>query len=155
MYFLGAFLVSIFTFLYGVGGFKFVSDLTCFAYPAYMSFKAIDSLAIEDDIQWLTYWIVFSVMSFVETTGGSILSFIPFYFGFKIMFMIWLYHPKYQGATLVYKQVCFYKMFVFIQLFIHSCDNNFKYDRSFLKQVLRPIVYPYLCKMSPLVEKKD
>merc|ERR1711982_81219 len=106
VYFLFAIKFLIITFLYVIGGGKLISDPTCFAYPAYMSFKAIDTIeTLEDDIQWLTYWIVFSFMSFLETYATAIISFVPFYFGFKIMFMIWLYHPKYQGASLVYKQV--------------------------------------------------
>merc|ERR1719273_2621353 len=120
VYFLLVIIVTIFIFIYGAGGSKLISDLVCFVYPAYMSFKAIDSQQIEDDMQWLTYWIVFSTMAILETTNVKYLfEYVPFYFFLKIAFMIWLYHPKYQGAIVVYSQV------------------------------LRPLVLPYIAKVSP------
>eukprot|EP00569_Conticribra_weissflogii_P002405 CAMPEP_0171341194 /NCGR_PEP_ID=MMETSP0878-20121228/9552_1 /TAXON_ID=67004 /ORGANISM="Thalassiosira weissflogii, Strain CCMP1336" /LENGTH=96 /DNA_ID=CAMNT_0011843367 /DNA_START=110 /DNA_END=397 /DNA_ORIENTATION=+ len=44
------------TVIYSMGGMKLISDLSAFLYPAYMSFKAIDSADPVDDMQWLTYW---------------------------------------------------------------------------------------------------
>jgi len=90
-----------------------------------MSFKAIDSEIETDDQQWLTYWVVFSVFSILENAGGMFfLSYIPFYFVMKIAFFIWLYHPRYLGAVMVYNQL------------------------------LRPVVLPQLEKFSSKIEKK-
>merc|ERR1711966_109785 len=44
--------------VYGLGGMKLGSDL-----PAFMSLKAIDTPEHADDIQWLTYWVVFAIFS--------------------------------------------------------------------------------------------
>eukprot|EP00593_Proboscia_inermis_P001347 CAMPEP_0171294984 /NCGR_PEP_ID=MMETSP0816-20121228/3549_1 /TAXON_ID=420281 /ORGANISM="Proboscia inermis, Strain CCAP1064/1" /LENGTH=96 /DNA_ID=CAMNT_0011767287 /DNA_START=44 /DNA_END=331 /DNA_ORIENTATION=+ len=44
------------TTIYFIGGAKLVTDLVSFIYPAYASFKAIDSPDQNDDTQWLTYW---------------------------------------------------------------------------------------------------
>lgn len=90
--------------IYGLGGSKLVTDLVSFIYPAYMSFKAIDSSNAVEHTQWLTYWVVFSFMSIFENVCGFITDFIPFYFFIKVAFFIWLYHPKFMGAGLVYSE---------------------------------------------------
>lgn len=95
--------LSIFVFL--VGGAKLIGDLIGFVYPAYMSFKAIDTVDTADNTQWLTYWVVFSLFSIVEQTAYILTTFIPFYFWIKICFFLWLYHPKFMGAQMVYNDV--------------------------------------------------
>jgi receptor expression-enhancing protein 5/6 len=102
------FVLSFFTLvslLLTVGGVKLLSDLVAFLYPAYASFKAIDSGKPEDDAQWLTYWVVFSFFSVIENSLWFIVGWIPMYFVLKISFFLWLYHPSFLGAGLVYQQV--------------------------------------------------
>ena len=91
-------------FLYFLGGPKSVTDLVSFVYPAYMSFKAIDSADPTDDTQWLTYWVVFAFVSIIENGFVFISDIIPAYFALKVSFFIWLYHPKFMGAGVVYTQ---------------------------------------------------
>lgn len=81
-----------------------ITDLVSFVYPAYMSFKAIDSSNGAEDTQWLTYWVVFSFFSIIESIAGFLTEFIPFYFPLKLAFFVWLYHPKFLGAGMVYSQ---------------------------------------------------
>jgi len=90
--------------IYALGGSKLVTDLVSFVYPAYMSFKAIDSCNAVEHTQWLTYWVVFSFVSIFESVCGFITEFIPFYFFIKVAFFIWLYHPKFMGAGLLYSE---------------------------------------------------
>jgi len=78
-------------------------NLVGFVYPAYMSFKAIESEDKEDDTQWLTYWVVYSFFTVLETFVSFLLSWIPFYFAFKLAFLVYLFHPKWLGATKIYK----------------------------------------------------
>ena len=47
--------------LYLLGGPSLLCNLVAFVYPAYASFKAIDSADPNDDTQWLTYWVVFDI----------------------------------------------------------------------------------------------
>jgi receptor expression-enhancing protein 5/6 len=61
VYFFFLIILSLGTVLFALGGAKLVSDLVGFVYPAYASFKAIDSADPNDDTQWLTYWVVFAV----------------------------------------------------------------------------------------------
>merc|ERR1712226_1410219 len=90
---------------YLVGGAKLVTDLVSFVYPAYMSFKAIDSGNPTVDTQWLTYWVVFGFCSIVEGVAGFLMGWIPMYFVLKVSFFIWLYHPSFLGASVVYTNV--------------------------------------------------
>ncbi|KAL7505847.1 hypothetical protein ACHAXN_003968 [Cyclotella atomus] len=99
---IASFVISIISLL---GGMKLISDLIGFVYPAYMSFNAIESAGNEDDVQWLTYWVVFATFSIAESTIMFVLEYIPFYFIIKTVFLAWLFHPKFMGAALVYKQV--------------------------------------------------
>ena len=70
-----------------VGGAKLLVDLLGFVYPAYMSFKSMDTNA-GDDTQWLTYWIVFSFLSIVETMLSFLTALIPMYFWLKVAIII-------------------------------------------------------------------
>ena len=90
--------------LYLAGGAKLIVDLAGFLYPAYMSFKALDTADTADDVQWLTYWVVFATFSIIEQTIGFVTGFIPFYYYIKIAFLVWLYHPSFMGATVLYNQ---------------------------------------------------
>jgi len=76
-----------------------------FIYPAYASFKAIDSPDQNDDTQWLTYWVVFSFVTLMESILSFVIQWIPFYFFIKVAFFVWLYHPHFLGAGLVYSQI--------------------------------------------------
>jgi len=91
--------------LYMLGGGRLVVNLTGFAYPAYASFKAIESESKEDDKQWLTYWVVFAGFNLVETATDIFMSWIPFYFFLKLAFLIWSFHPATQGSVVVYNEV--------------------------------------------------
>mmetsp|Transcript_6349 Transcript_6349/g.9935 ORF Transcript_6349/g.9935 Transcript_6349/m.9935 type:complete len:168 (+) Transcript_6349:294-797(+) len=108
------------TLVVSIGGAKLLSDIVAFGYPAYMSFKAIDSSDATDDTQWLTYWVVFASFSITESVMTFVVNWIPFYYIIKSVFFTWLYHPRFMGAGLVYKQII--KPFVMphLQSFEHS-----------------------------------
>ncbi|VDM57550.1 unnamed protein product [Angiostrongylus costaricensis] len=78
---------------------QFLSNLVGFIYPAWRSIKAVRSPGKEDDTQWLTYWIVFSSFSIIDF---SVFTSIPFYWLFKIAFLMYLYLPTFNGATVLY-----------------------------------------------------
>lgn len=104
VYFFLAFCSLIAICLFFIGGAKLVTDLVSFVYPAYQSFKAIDSSDTTDDTQWLTYWVVFAFVTIIENVFVFVADVIPGYFIMKVGFFIWLYHPKFLGAGLIYTQ---------------------------------------------------
>eukprot|EP00921_Rhytidocystis_pertsovi_P007798 GHVQ01012947.1.p1 GENE.GHVQ01012947.1~~GHVQ01012947.1.p1 ORF type:complete len:227 (+),score=11.69 GHVQ01012947.1:497-1177(+) len=87
--------------IFGWGG-GLICDLVGFLYPAWMSFKAIETPAREDDKLWLTYWVVYAFFSIVEYFIDSILFWLPFYYVIKLGFLLYLCLPWTKGAEVVY-----------------------------------------------------
>ncbi|KAF0456443.1 TB2/DP1, HVA22 family-domain-containing protein [Gigaspora margarita] len=81
---------------------ELLSDVIGWLYPAYASFKAIESPEKEDDVQWLTYWTVYGFINMVEFFSDIILYWVPFYFLFKTVFFLWLFLPPFRGAQMIY-----------------------------------------------------
>jgi receptor expression-enhancing protein 5/6 len=51
--------------MFGIGA-SYVTCLIAVAYPAFMTFLALESPDEDDDKQWLTYWVVFGLFSIVD-----------------------------------------------------------------------------------------
>jgi len=96
-----SFALGLFLIITGLGS-DFVTALIGFLYPAYMSFKALESPEAEDDIQWLTYWVVFVLLNFLDSVLGMVLSLIPLYHLAKLVLYVYLFYPKSKGATVIY-----------------------------------------------------
>ena len=90
--------------MFGVGS-SYITNLLGVAYPAFMSFLALESDGLEDDKQWLTYWVCFGAFNIVDQFAGVILRFIPFYYFLKLGFLVYLFHPSTLGATTVYNTI--------------------------------------------------
>jgi receptor expression-enhancing protein 5/6 len=74
-----------------------VSNLVGWALPAFFSFKALESPGPHDDVQWLTYWVVFGFFNFLESFAlRLVLYYLPWYFAFKTAFIIWLQLPAFR-----------------------------------------------------------
>eukprot|EP00118_Oscarella_pearsei_P024616 m.306434 g.306434 ORF g.306434 m.306434 type:complete len:199 (+) comp41232_c0_seq1:116-712(+) len=75
-------------------------------YPAYRSCKALETDDKDDDVQWLTYWVVFAVFSIVEFFSDILLSWMPFYFLLKCVFLVWCMVPiTGNGSDVIYNRV--------------------------------------------------
>lgn len=83
----------------GVG---ILTSLVGFVYPAFKSFEAIETKRKGDDTQWLVYWVIFSFFTIMETFTEYLLYWIPFYYAFKIAFLLWAMLPQTKGAQLLY-----------------------------------------------------
>ncbi|CAB4407888.1 unnamed protein product [Rhizophagus irregularis] len=87
--------------LFNVWG-KLLSNLVAWGYPAYASFKAIETTKTDDDTQWLTYWTVLGFFHIIEFFSDIILHWVPFYFLLKVVFFLWLFLPQTKGAQRLY-----------------------------------------------------
>ena len=60
----------------GIGE-EYVTIAIGIAYPAFMSFLALETKRTDDDKQWLTYWIVFGAFNIIDHFADVITVFIP------------------------------------------------------------------------------
>lgn len=81
-----------------------ITNLIGFLYPAYASFKAIESPNKEDDVQWLTYWVVFALLNVLEFFTEILLFWVPFYYSFKTVMILYLLLPQFHGAAVLYSK---------------------------------------------------
>ena len=73
-----------------------------FLYPAFKSFEAIETKQKGDDTQWLIYWVVYAFFSIIEVFVDFLIYWIPFYYAFKLAFLLWAMLPQTKGAKFLY-----------------------------------------------------
>jgi len=74
-------------------------------YPGYASYKAISNKPVSqaDLERWLMYWSILGCIGSIEYAAEWIVSWIPFYYSIKIIFLLYLLLPQTQGTIYVYK----------------------------------------------------
>lgn len=97
------YLVLVFLNIGGIG--QLLSNIAGFVIPGYYSLLALDSATKSDDTELLTYWVVFAFLNVVEFWSRAILYWIPFYFLFKTLFLLWAGMPPFSGSKLFYVNV--------------------------------------------------
>uniref|UniRef100_A0A7S2SB95 Receptor expression-enhancing protein n=1 Tax=Rhizochromulina marina TaxID=1034831 RepID=A0A7S2SB95_9STRA len=102
---LGVALLPVLLVLYFLGGADLLVNLVGFLWPAMQSFKAIEAKTDEGARRWLSYWVVYGSLSIVETLLFFVVNMIPYYPLAKMAFLIYCYHPKLNGAGMIYDKV--------------------------------------------------
>mmetsp|Transcript_40995 Transcript_40995/g.96242 ORF Transcript_40995/g.96242 Transcript_40995/m.96242 type:complete len:205 (-) Transcript_40995:409-1023(-) len=93
--------VLVFLFFLGIGAGS-LCRIVGFIYPAYKSFETIEKRTRGEDTQWLIYWVVYGFFTIIETFVDFLLYWIPFYFAFKLAFLLWAMLPQTKGAKFLY-----------------------------------------------------
>jgi receptor expression-enhancing protein 5/6 len=78
-----------------------LTGIVCYLIPAYLSFLALESTEKEDDIKYLTYWIIFSAAE-VSTPLARLLLSKFIYMFFRIVLTIVLLHPATNFSVKIY-----------------------------------------------------
>ena len=86
----------------------FSSYVTCLVgvlVPTYLSLKALESPEEDDDKYFLNYWVVYGLFSVFDAFTSFLIDKIPFYYTFKLAFLIWMFMPNFKGSIYVYNLV--------------------------------------------------
>ncbi|AQK97934.1 HVA22-like protein f [Zea mays] len=72
-------------------------------YPLYASMRAIESPSSLDDQQWLTYWVLYSLITLFELSSWKVLQWFPLWPYMKLLLCCWLVLPVFNGAAYIYE----------------------------------------------------
>ncbi|CAD7701423.1 unnamed protein product [Ostreobium quekettii] len=81
-----------------------VLTLAAYIWPGYQCFKALEKRRPEELRCWCEYWLVIATFASVERLADFALWWLPMYNLLKILSVVYLWHPKTQGASLIYRQ---------------------------------------------------
>ena len=55
---------------------------------------------------WLTYWIVFGLLTSLDDSFGWVFNMVPGFYALRLVVYIWMFYPRANnGATTIYKQL--------------------------------------------------
>jgi len=85
--------------------FRIISATAAFLYPGYASYKTLSQRpASEEELErWLMYWSVLGCIVSVEYVAEWLVSWLPFYYAFKTIFLLYLALPQTAGASYLYQ----------------------------------------------------
>jgi len=81
----------------------FIITVVGVGYPSVGTLQCIEGKDEETKKQWLSYWVVYALFSFIMGPMNFLFSFIPFFFYIKIGFLVWCMMPNTKGATKLYE----------------------------------------------------
>ncbi|XP_023544533.1 putative HVA22-like protein g [Cucurbita pepo subsp. pepo] len=77
-----------------------------YAYPAFECYKTLEkssrSLDVESLRFWCKYWIIVAIFTFFERIADVLIAWLPVYGEMKLLFLVYLWHPKTKGSGHVY-----------------------------------------------------
>lgn len=73
-------------------------------YPAYSSYKALKTKNTRELVRMTMYWIIYAFFTTFECVGDIFISWFPFYYELKVLFLIWLLSPATNGTSYLYRK---------------------------------------------------
>jgi len=92
-----------FLIIFNLGG-QLLTNFAGFVIPGYYSLAALFTANKEDDTQWLTYWVVFSFFTVLESFV-QVVHWFPFYYVFKFVLVLWMALPQTGGAQIIFRSL--------------------------------------------------
>ncbi|KAG0703548.1 TB2/DP1, HVA22 family-domain-containing protein [Suillus ampliporus] len=83
---------------------RIIGSVAAFLYPGYASYKTLSQRpASEEDLErWLMYWSVLGCIVGVEYVAEWLVSWVPFYYLMKTLFLLYLALPQTRGSSYLY-----------------------------------------------------
>jgi receptor expression-enhancing protein 5/6 len=82
---------------------QLLANFAALVVPGYYSLLALESRNTNDDVHYLTYWVVYAFFSVIEFWSKQILYWIPFYWLFKTIFFLYIGLPHMNGSRVIYQ----------------------------------------------------
>ncbi|XWW98427.1 hypothetical protein V2A60_006427 [Cordyceps javanica] len=79
-------------------------SVASFLFPIFASYKALKTSDPAQLTPWLMYWVVFSICLLAESWVSFIVTWIPFYGYFRLLFLLYLILPQTQGSRILYER---------------------------------------------------
>mmetsp|Transcript_15759 Transcript_15759/g.36198 ORF Transcript_15759/g.36198 Transcript_15759/m.36198 type:complete len:155 (-) Transcript_15759:209-673(-) len=98
---MGGLVLFVLVIFFGIGAGS-LCNIVGFVYPAFKTFEAIESKKRAEDTQWLIYWVVYAFFAIMEVFIDFLLYWIPFFYAFKLAFLLWAMLPQTKGAKFLY-----------------------------------------------------
>ncbi|OXV09732.1 hypothetical protein Egran_02503 [Elaphomyces granulatus] len=98
--FLGLVGTYFFLVFFNIAG-EFLVNFAGFIIPGYYSLHALFTTGTTNDIQWLTYWVVYAFLAVIESAIDASYWF-PFYYILKLVLVLWMSLPQFNGAQVVF-----------------------------------------------------
>ncbi|XP_031493783.1 HVA22-like protein f isoform X1 [Nymphaea colorata] len=118
-------------------------------YPLYSSIKAIESPSALDDQQWLTYWVLYSLITLFELSCWKFLAWFPLWPYMKLVVSLWLVLPIFNGAAYIYENV----VRKYWKIMDHGSGSNLTEGQRMVVQMMsldaRKSVEQYIEKYGP------
>ncbi|EIM92582.1 uncharacterized protein STEHIDRAFT_151901 [Stereum hirsutum FP-91666 SS1] len=85
--------------------FHVLSAWFAFFLPSYSTFKALKHrpLSEPDLTHWATYWTVMGMFVAIEYVAEWVVSWIPFYWEIKTLFLLYCSLPQFQGSSYIFQ----------------------------------------------------
>ncbi|CAL5229940.1 g13367 [Coccomyxa viridis] len=82
---------------------RVILNIVGFVWPAYQNYKTISQKQTDATQQWCMYWLMLALFTVSERMVLDMLVFwVPMYYEAKVLFVLYLWHPKTQGAVYLY-----------------------------------------------------